>query len=383
MARLVVTSVLFFWTLVVFAQSDTSAPKNLRLIHKNHFGLGFGGPGFFGPYYEHFFTENWSIETGFGTLLVINSAYVGGRYYFGEKDKLQRFSPYVGAAFGAGFYIGGGGSGGIDGAGTPIGYVPVGIQFLSRKGYAFSLETALLYFDGEYIPMGALKIRLLKKKKKKPTKIENEKNPKSSSFKKNRQFYSMGINLSSFINPNFVFQVKPDLFFASNPNFDFFVQKEISSKYALRFPARIGLNANYDWESRVNQDVYRNAKKTIIADLGFEPLFYVYRNKNLSGYIAPSMSVGIGRKIRKEYFVSELQGDYKYTSGGTYSYAKFGFSMGAQWALTKFLHLGMEYGGYVANNYYSTTTGVGDFGQKYYGGLFGKYFLVCQLGARK
>ena len=382
MTRHIVLTLLLVWTASVSAQTDTTSPKNLRLIHKNHFGLSLGGPGFFGPYYEHFFNQNWSIETGFGGLLVINSAYVGGRYYFGEKDKLQRFSPYVGAAFGAGFYIGGGGSGGIDGAGTPIGYVPVGIQFLSPKGYAFSLEAALLYFDGEYLPMGALKIRLLKKKKKKPTKHENEKNPKSSSLKKNRQ-YSMGINLSSFINPNFVFQGKPDLFFASNPNFDFFVQKEISSKYALRFPARIGLNANYDWESQVNQDIYRNGKKTIIGDLGFEPLFYVYRNKTLTGYVAPSISVGMGRKISKEYLVSELQGDYKYTSGGTYTYAKFGFSMGAQWTLTKFLHLGMEYGGYVANNSYSTTTGVGDFGQKYYGGLFGKYFLVCQLGARK
>ena len=382
MTRHIVLTLLLVWTASVSAQTDTTSPKNLRLIHKNHFGLSLGGPGFFGPYYEHFFNQNWSIETGFGGLLVINSAYVGGRYYFGEKDKLQRFSPYVGAAFGAGFYIGGGGSGGIDGAGTPIGYVPVGIQFLSPKGYAFSLEAALLYFDGEYLPMGALKIRLLKKKKKKPTKHKNEKNPKSSSLKKNRQ-YSMGINLSSFINPNFVFQGKPDLFFASNPNFDFFVQKEISSKYALRFPARIGLNAGYNWEGRVNQDIYRNAKKTIIADLGFEPLFYVYRNKTLTGYVVPSISVGMGRKISKEYLVSESQGDYKYTAGGTYSYANFGFAMGAQWALTEFLHLGMEYGGYVANNSYSTTTGVGDFGQKYYNGLFGKYFLVYQLGASK
>ncbi|MBM3451849.1 MAG: hypothetical protein FJX84_01775 [Bacteroidetes bacterium] len=234
--RLIV-SVLFLWTYFSFAQSDTSAPKNLRLIHKNHFGYSLGGPSFFGAYYEHFFNQNWSVETGFGTLLVIGSVYVEGRYYIGEKDKLQRFSPYVGAAFGAGLYI--------DDGGTPIGYVPVGIQFLSTKGYAFSLEAALLYFDGEYFPMGGLKIRLLKKKKKKPTKIEIEKSPKPSSLKKNRQ-YSMGINLSSFINPNFVFQGKPDLFFASNPNFDFFVQKEISSKYALRFPARIGLNANYD-----------------------------------------------------------------------------------------------------------------------------------------
>jgi len=161
--------------MVVFAQSDTSAPKNLRLIHKNHFGYSLGGPSFFGAYYEHFFNQNWSIETGFGTLLVISSVYVEGRYYIGEKNKLQRFSPYVGAAFGAGLYI--------DDGGTPIGYVPVGIQFLSRKGYSFSLEAALLYFDSEYFPMGALKIRLLKKKKK-PITIENEKNPKPSSLNK-------------------------------------------------------------------------------------------------------------------------------------------------------------------------------------------------------
>ena len=380
MLKRIILTIFVAWTYCSFAQSDTAAPKNLRLIHKNHFGLSLGGPGFFGPYYEHFFNQNWSIETGFGGLLVINSAYVGGRYYFGEKDKLQRLSPYVGAAFGAGFYIGGGGSGGIDGAGTPIGYVPVGIQFLSPKGYAFSLEAALLYFDGEYLPMGALKIRLLKKKKKKPTKIENDKNPKSSSLKKNRQ-YSMGINLSSFINPNFVFQGKPDLFFASNPNFDFFVQKEISSKYALRFPARIGLNANYDWESQVNQDIYRNGKKTIIGDLGFEPLFYVYRNKTLTGYVAPSISVGLGRQIRKDYLVSESQGDYKYISRSPYTYAKFGCSFGVRWALTRFLQLGMEYGGYVANNSLSSITY--DPLKEYYGGLFGKYFLVCQLGARK
>jgi hypothetical protein len=380
MLKRIILTIFVAWTYFSFAQSDTAAPKNLRLIHKNHFGLSLGGPGFFGPYYEHFFNQNWSIETGFGGLLVINSAYVGGRYYFGEKDKLQRLSPYVGAAFGAGFYIGGGGSGGIDGAGTPIGYVPVGIQFLSPKGYAFSLEAALLYFDGEYLPMGALKIRLLKKKKKKPTKIENDKNPKSSSLKKNRQ-YSMGINLSSFINPNFVFQGKPDLFFASNPNFDFFVQKEISSKYALRFPARIGLNAGNNWEGRVNQYIYRNADKVIIADLGFEPLFYVYRNKTLTGYVAPSISVGLGRQIRKDYLVSESQGDYKYISRSPYTYAKFGCSFGVSWALTRFLQLGMEYGGYVANNSLSSSTY--DPLKEYYGGLFGKYFLVCQLGARK
>ncbi len=359
------------WTFCSYSQSDTSTPKNLRLIYKNHFGLSFGGPGFFGPYYEHFFNQNWSIETGFGSLLVINSAYVGGRYYFGDKYKVQRFSPYVGAAFGAGFYMGGGGSGGIDGAGTPIGYVPVGIQFLSPKGYAFSFEAACLYFADELIPMGAMKIRLLKKKKKKPTNHENEKHSKSTSLKRNRQ-YSMGINLSSFINPNVVFQGKPDLFFASNPNFDFFVQKEISSKYALRFPARIGLNARYNWESRVNQDIYRDAKKTIIGDLGFEPLFYVYRNKTLTGYVAPSISVGIGRNISKEYLVSESQGDYKYTAGGSDPYGKFGCLVGVRWALTSFFQLGMEFGGYVANN-----------SQNYYNGLFGKYFLVCQLGARK
>lgn len=155
MLKRIILIVSVAWTYFSFAQSDTSAPMNLRLIHKNHFGYSLGGPGFFGAYYEHFFNQNWSVETGFGTLLVISSVYVEGRYYIGEKDKLQRFSPYVGAAFGAGLYI--------DDGGTPIGYVPVGIQFLSRKGYAFSLEAALLYFDEEYLPMGALKIRLLKK----------------------------------------------------------------------------------------------------------------------------------------------------------------------------------------------------------------------------
>jgi hypothetical protein len=191
----------------------------------------------------------------------------------------------------------------------------------------------------------------------------------------------MGINLSSFINPNFVFQGKPDLFFASNPNFDFFVQKEISSKYALRFPARIGLNAGNNWEGRVNQYIYRNADKVIIADLGFEPLFYVYRNKTLTGYVAPSISVGLGRQIRKDYLVSESQGDYKYISRSPYTYAKFGCSFGVSWAMTRFLQLGMEYGGYVANNSLSSSTY--DPLKEYYGGLFGKYFLVCQLGARK
>jgi hypothetical protein len=49
--------------------------------------------------------------------------------------------------------------------------------------------------------------------------------------------------------------------------------------------------------------------------------------------------------------------------------------------MTRFLQLGMEYGGYVANNSLSSSTY--DPLKEYYGGLFGKYFLVCQLGARK
>ena len=58
MTRHIVITLLLVWTASVSAQTDTTSPKNLRLIHKNHFGLSLGGPGFFGPYYEHFFNQN-------------------------------------------------------------------------------------------------------------------------------------------------------------------------------------------------------------------------------------------------------------------------------------------------------------------------------------
>jgi hypothetical protein len=54
MTRHIALTLLLVWTASVSALTDTTSPKNLRLIHKNHFGLSLGGPGFFGPYYEHF-----------------------------------------------------------------------------------------------------------------------------------------------------------------------------------------------------------------------------------------------------------------------------------------------------------------------------------------
>ncbi len=138
--------------------NDTNTNQNLRLIHKNHFGLGVGGPGFYGGYYEHYFNHNWSFEVGLGSVLVLTGAYVEGRYYFGKKDKPYKYTPYIGVAGGAAMILG------IDDAYvTPTFYAPVGFQIFNKRGSAFSFEVAYFRFDGEAFPMGSLRFRLKKR----------------------------------------------------------------------------------------------------------------------------------------------------------------------------------------------------------------------------
>jgi outer membrane protein W len=148
----IILTILLAWCLHGFSQTDSTAAKNLRLIHKNHFGLSLGGPAFLGLYYEHFFDHNWSIETGIGSVIVVSSIYLEARYYFGKKEDLRRFAPYVGTAVGAGSII--------ESHGAIIRYTPLGFQFLSKQGFSFSMEAALLHFDGSFFPSGAIKIRL-------------------------------------------------------------------------------------------------------------------------------------------------------------------------------------------------------------------------------
>ena len=144
---------------------DSDSNQNMRLIHKNHLGFSLGGPAYLGYYYEHYFNQNWSIEVGLGSVLVLTGAYAEGRYYFGKKDNQQKVTPYVGLAGGATMILG------LDDSyGTPIVYAPVGLQIFSKKGFAFSFEAAYFRLDGESFPMGALRFRLLKKERKKRNK---------------------------------------------------------------------------------------------------------------------------------------------------------------------------------------------------------------------
>jgi hypothetical protein len=131
---------------------------NRRLIFKNLVGYSLGGPSFFSINYEHYFNHNWSIEAGLGSVIVISGVHVGTRYYLGNSKHPTRFAPYLGAAIGAAYIIGGGGSGGVDGYGTMVAYVPLGIQHISKNGFAFSLEGAGMILDNELLPMAAIRL---------------------------------------------------------------------------------------------------------------------------------------------------------------------------------------------------------------------------------
>jgi hypothetical protein len=154
---------IFFISASVFiaAQEDSTNGQNLRLTYNNHFGFSLGGPGFLGYYFEHYFNHNWSLEAGIGSVLVLTGAYAEGRYYFGSKDKPHKYTPYLGLAGGVVSILGA-----SDGYFAPLFYAPVGFQIFNSRGFAFSMEAAVLHFDGETFPMGALRFRMMKKKEK-------------------------------------------------------------------------------------------------------------------------------------------------------------------------------------------------------------------------
>ena len=160
--------ILLVVTTMAWGQNQVSDSVNRRLEVKNQLGIQLGGPSFLSCNYEYFFNHHWSIEAGVGSILAISGVHLGGRYYVGTKAKPTKFAPYIGAAIGAAFIIGGGSSGGIDGYGAAVAYVPIGIQLMTKKGLAVSLEAAGMYLDNEVLPMGALRLyRSLKKEKKK------------------------------------------------------------------------------------------------------------------------------------------------------------------------------------------------------------------------
>ena len=176
-----------FWILfcahgnLVHGQTTQDDSINRRLIFKNLVGYSLGGPSFLSINYEHYFNYNWSIEAGIGSVLLISGVHVGSRYYLGNSKHPTRFTPYLGAAIGAAFIIGYGGSGGVGGYGTLVAYAPLGIQYISRNGFAFSLEGAGMFLDNELLPMAAIRlffpIERLKNSRSKTKRISKKNTP--------------------------------------------------------------------------------------------------------------------------------------------------------------------------------------------------------------
>lgn len=371
-----------FCASVVKGQSSISDTVNRRLLHKNHLGAQLGGPSFLSINYEHFFNEHWSIEAGAGSILAISGIHAQGRYYLGSKAKPTKFAPYLGVAMGAASIIGGGSSGGINGYGAAVGYVPIGIQWMTKKGSAISIEVAGMYLDNELLPMGAIRLySSLQPHSRQASQRNRELELRKASYKKTGR-YRFGLNVGSLIKPGFLLQGKPDFYFSSNANADVFFQKDIREKFALRIPLRIGFNAAFNWQSKVNEVMYRSGNKLIIGDLGIEPLWNFYRKNKGVGYFAASFVGGIGRKVDKVLIGNQSSGDYQYqSSGGAYPYVKFGGSLGAQWNLSPCILLGLEYGFYVANNVQYPGSWDSSF-EPFYKGISGKYFVIYRWGKK-
>lgn len=224
-----------FCASVVKGQSSISDTVNRRLLHKNHLGAQLGGPSFLSINYEHFFNEHWSIEAGAGSILAISGIHAQGRYYLGSKAKPTTFAPYLGVAMGAASIIGGGSSGGINGYGAAVGYVPIGIQWMTKKGSAISIEVAGMYLDNELLPMGAIRLySSLQPHSRQASQRNRELELRKASYKKTGR-YRFGLNLGSLVKPGFLLQGKPDFYFSSNANADVFFQKILGRNFRYEF----------------------------------------------------------------------------------------------------------------------------------------------------
>jgi hypothetical protein len=194
--------------------------------------------------------------------------------------------------------------------------------------------------------------------------------------------YSFGINIFSLIRPTFMLDSDVDLFFSSNLNIDVFFQKEMNPNLALRFPMRIGIKP-LNKEIIKSIDYYgeyiKEYGKEIIADVGFEPLFYRNGLKKATWFVAPSLCIGIGRKVVRTN--NYLNYTSTYTPSGNAGYFKIGATSGFQLNLTPGIQFGMEYGAYIANNawhfYYDNIPK-----RRTYLGFMGKCYISYRLGGK-
>ena len=178
-------------------------------------------------------------------------------------------------------------------------------------------------------------------------------NRKYLKFKPGR--YSVGLNFISLTNPALVNDF--DYFgrtYSTNRHIDSYFQLELTEKFALRFPVRIGIKPLNGTITNPPNSFYDAYSRELIADIGVEPIIYLKKNiYKFSLFGAPSFSVGMGKSVRRT--IDSNLGTVTYANIENKTFYRIGFLVGFQYWFTKHLQYEMSYGYLVTNNYWVPT----------------------------
>ncbi len=178
-------------------------------------------------------------------------------------------------------------------------------------------------------------------------------NRKYLKFKPDR--YSVGLNFMSLTNPTLVNDF--DYFgrtYSTNRHVDSYFQLELTEKFALRFPIRIGIKPLKGTIINPPNGFYGMYSRELIGDIGVEPIFYFKKNiHKLTWFGAPSLSIGLGKSVRR--IIDSDTYTISYTNIENKTFYRIGFLVGFQYWFTKHLQYEMSYGYLVTNNYWVPT----------------------------
>ncbi len=167
--------------------------------------------------------------------------------------------------------------------------------------------------------------------------------------------YSVGFNFMSLTNPALVNDF--DYYgrtYSTNRHLDSYFQIELSEKFALRFPIRIGIKPLNGTIINPPTNFYDAYSRELIADIGVEPIFYFKKNiHKLNWFVAPSFSVGLGKSVRR--IIDDNSYSISYTNIENKTFYRIGFLVGFQYWFTDYLQYEMSYGYLVTNNYWFPT----------------------------
>lgn len=167
--------------------------------------------------------------------------------------------------------------------------------------------------------------------------------------------FSIGFNFMSLSNPALVNDF--DFFgrtYSTNRHLDSYFQMELSEKFALRFPIRIGVKPLNKTLTNPSNSFYDAYSRELIADIGVEPIFYFQKNiHKLNWFVGPSLSIGLGKSVRRT--IDSNIGTVTYANIENKSFYRVGFLFGFQYWITKKLQYEMSYGYLVTNNYWVPT----------------------------